>query len=121
MQRIWSGSGTIGVRLGTTINASFVSSGETLSEAWKPARGGPSGRRWPWERIGEEFQEPGLAWKSPQDSPPATFPGGGAGFYAEDDELPGGSINLPMAPVASVGKIVGRWQELLTPCPLEQL
>src|ERR1700682_5432549 len=93
-----------------------LSPGETLPGALKLARGGPSSGRPARERFRQAPQKPGLARKSSQDPPPSAFPGGGAWFSAEDDELPSESINPLVAAVAPVVEIAGRWQELLTSC-----
>lgn len=71
-----------------------------------------------------------LVWETPkqtqqcreptEDAAAARFEGGAARLFAEDHELQRRPIDLAMAPVTPVGKIV-IWQELLTvdppPCP----
>jgi hypothetical protein len=76
------------------------------------------GGGWFGERIGEAAKEARSRAKTTKDSPATGSGRLTATQKAEDHELPGPTIDLAVAPVAPVGKIGLRLQELLTPGPL---
>jgi len=76
------------------------------------------GGGWFGERIGEAAKEARSRAKTTKDSPATGSGRLTATQRAEDHELPGPTIDLAVAPVAPIGKIGLRLQELLTPDPL---
>jgi hypothetical protein len=76
------------------------------------------GGGWFGERIGEAAKEARSLAKATKDSPATGSSRLTATQRAEDHELSGPTIDLAVAPVAPVGKIGLRLQELLTPGPL---